>query len=101
MPFKITDVYVFYRVPRHVQQIGGILQAHGLKQVYYVTCKTMGITATACSKRYPFLLVIGTLVIHALITLYFHTDDCFLAADWKTDKIPYSIAVLDQMCVTA
>ena len=101
MPFKITDVYVLYRSPRHIHQTGDILQAHCLKQICYVTCKTMGITATACSKRYPFLLVIGTSLIHALIALYFHTDDCFLTVDGKADKIPDPIAVLDQMSMTA
>lgn len=101
MPFKITDMYVFYRILQHIQQIGDIPQRHGLKQVYDIMCKTMGIAATAGGKRNPFLLVIGTLGIHALVTLYFHTDYRLLTTDRKANKIPDSIAVLDQMRMTA
>ncbi len=45
--------------------------------------------------------IIGALAIHALVTLYLHTDYCLLATDGKAYKIPDPAAVLEQMRMTA
>ena len=66
-------VYLSFHNSTHIQQTVDILLNHWVKQVYNITGKTMRIAAMPVAKWNHSCPVIGSLVIHTLVTLYFHT----------------------------
>ena len=85
------------RIPSHAQLVGGILQGHGFQQTDHISRKTMRVTAAACSKGDSLLAIVIAILVLALVTLHFHTENHLLATYGKADKVTYAVAVLNQM----
>ena len=81
--------------------VGNILQCHSTEKIHDILGKSVCVGTAACRKWDILLLVVVTSTILALVALHLHTDYNLFSTYWKTNKVSDSVAILNQMTLSA
>ena len=101
MALEVSGVYLLHHIPTDTEKECHILQCHCLEQIHHVFGKSISVGPASRGKWNLFLLVIIAVFPLAFVTLNLHAKDHPLATYGQTNKIPYTVAILDQFVLPA